>query len=493
MMNEKTLQIRAQAEDSLEAWREKEKRALKLLKIVGELRFDRSIELVIFRHDIYDSRPSEVLNKHFVSAAKYVGKPISIDLTLDMAAALLRMEDLPPAKIDLGKLALEWMEEDRQAEALETFLKDKLASILGQVPLNQDGRDVVLYGFGRIGRLVARRIIATTGRGEQLRLKAIVVRPKMKDALSEARKRAALLQDDSIHGEFHGTVQVADDGRQLIVNGNPIQLIFAGEPGEIDYTEYGIHDALVIDNTGVWRDRESLSVHLRPGISQVMLTAPGKDMPNIVHGVNQHQLEKEGADVFCAASCTTNAIVPILKVIDDELGIEKGHIETIHAYTSDQNLLDNFHKKPRRGRAAAINMVLTSTGAAKAVAKVLPHLGGTLTGNAVRVPTPDVSLAIMNLTIKDETSVEDLNKRLRKAALYGELVEQIHYSTSDEYVSSHAIGMTTTSVLDAPSTLVSKDGKNITVYAWYDNEFGYTCQVVRLAKYAAQVRRYCYY
>ena len=270
-------------------------------------------------------------------------------------------------------------------------------------------------------------------------------------------------------------------------------MIYASSPAEIDYTDYGIQDALVIDNTGVWRDKESLSKHLRPGISHAMLTAPGKGIPNIVFGVNHKTLDQENDKVFCAASCTTNAIVPLLKVIDDEYGIERGHIETIHAYTSDQNLLDNFHKKPRRGRAAAINMVLTSTGAAEAVGTVLPHLGSILTGNAVRVPTPNVSLAILSLTLKEETNVEAINNMMKEASLHGDLVEQLHFSTNDEYVSSHAVGMTSTSVLDAPSTIVSEDGRNVILYAWYDNEFGYTCQVIRLAKYAAKVRRSVYY
>nr|MBP6186104.1 glyceraldehyde-3-phosphate dehydrogenase [Saprospiraceae bacterium] len=222
-------------------------------------------------------------------------------------------------------------------------------------------------------------------------------------------------------------------------------------------------------------------------------TAPGKDIPNIVYGVNHASVDFETEPIFCAASCTTNAIVPIIKVIDDLFTIHHGHIETVHSYTSDQNLLDNFHKKPRRGRAAAINMVLTSTGAATAVAKVLPHLKGKLTGNSVRVPTPNVSLAIMVLTLDKPVTAIQVNEVIKNASLDGPLVEQIYFSTDEEYVSTHAVGMTSTCVLDAPSTLVSEDGKTITLYAWYDNEFGYTCQVIRLAKHAAHVRRPAYY
>ena len=286
---------------------------------------------------------------------------------------------------------------------------------------------------------------------------------------------------------------IADDGKSLTVNGNKVLLIYAKDPGEIDYTEFGMHDALVIDNTGVWRDGEALKAHLRPGVSHVMLTAPGKLMPNIVYGVNHESLDPETTNIFCAASCTTNAISPILKVMNETLGIEKGHIETVHSYTSDQNLLDNFHKKPRRGRSAPLNMVLTSTGAAEAIESVMPELKGIFTGNAVRVPTPNVSLAIISLSLKNATSKAALNQILKDASLHGPLVEQIHYSDSEEYVSTDAVGMTSACVLDAPSTIVSGDGKNVIIYAWYDNEYGYTCQVVRVAKHAAQVRRPAYF
>lgn len=491
-MNEKELLIRSQNEDSLKKWREKEMVALELLQIVGELRFDKSIELILFRRDIYDARPSEVLNDHLF-AKNYVNKPISIHTSLALAKAIAAIPNLAPARIDLGKLGAEWLTEVAEDADINEFVSNKLQSFVGEGKGQIESKDVVLYGFGRIGRLAARRIISLTGKGEQLRLKAIVVRPKLKNRYEEARKRAALLRKDTVHGKFRGTVDVTPDGSELIINGNRVKLIFAKSPEDIDYTDYGISDALIIDNTGVWRDKAALSGHLRPGVSQVMLTAPSPDIPNIVYGVNHDELGLDAEPVFCAASCTTNAIVPIIKVMDDTFGIQKGHIETIHAYTSDQNLLDNFHKKPRRGRGAATNMVLTSTGAAKAVSKVLPHLAGILTGNAVRVPTPNVSLAIMSLTIKEQVTVEQVNELLKNASLHGDLVEQIHYSSSTEYVSSQSVGTTHTSVLDAPSTLVSVDGTTVTLYAWYDNEFGYTCQVVRLAKHAAKVRRYVYY
>jgi len=171
----------------------------------------------------------------------------------------------------------------------------------------------------------------------------------------------------------------------------------------------------------------------------------------------------------------------------------KGHIETVHAYTNDQNLLDNMHKKPRRGRSAAINMVITSTGAGNAVTKVIPDLKDKLTANAVRVPTPNGSLAILNLELGKETTLEELNGAMRDAALNGELINQIYYATDPEMVSSDIIGNTCCSVFDSNATIVSKDGKNAVIYAWYDNEFGYTKQVIRMAKYITKVRRAIYY
>lgn len=485
-------ELKQQTEQALDQWRAKEKLALELLQIVGELRFDRSVELVFFRRDIYDSRPSQLIEYHDWSSV-YAGEPLPLMTSIEVAKAISSLSDLGPAKIDIGQLCHDWHKKHGANGDIVDFVRGSLAGLMDGKQHQIRPKDVVLYGFGRIGRLLARRIISTTGRGEQLRLKAIVLRPKMKDLREETEKRIALLMTDSVHGNFHGQVQISEDGSEAVVNGNSIRMIYAGQPEEIDYRDYGIDDALVIDNTGAFRDKEALTRHLRPGVSHVILTAPGKDMPNVVYGANHLSLDLDNDRVLCAASCTTNAIVPVIAVLDQHHGIEKGHIETIHAYTSDQNLLDNFHKKPRRGRGAPINMVLTSTGAASAVSKVFPHLKGLLTGNAVRVPTPDVSLAILNLNLKKPSTVEEINELLREASLKGPLVEQLEFSNSTEYVSNDAIGMTSTSVVDGPSTLVSEDGKSATIYAWYDNEYGYCCQVVRLAKYVAKVRRSAYY
>ena len=297
-----------------------------------------------------------------------------------------------------------------------------------------------------------------------------------------------------MHGQFEGTVDVDLAGKCLILNGQRIQMIEAKNPEDVDYTSYGIDKCLLIDNTGVFSDREALMRHKKSkGVHKVLLTAPGKEIPNIVYAINQGTVDIDKETIYSAASCTTNAISPVLSVIEDNIGVERGHIETVHAYTNDQNLLDNMHKKPRRGRSAAINMVITSTGAGKAVTKVIPSFKNKLTANAVRVPTPNGSLAILSLNLKRESTREEINTLLKKAALEGNLVNQIHYSMDEELVSSDIIGNTCCSVFDSPATIMSNDGKNAVLYVWYDNEFGYTKQVIRLAKYIAKVRRLHYY
>jgi glyceraldehyde 3-phosphate dehydrogenase len=349
-----------------------------------------------------------------------------------------------------------------------------------------------LYGFGRIGRLVARELMSRTGKGNQMRLRAIVVRGSLNREILE--KRASLLRIDSIHGEFKGTVDVDDVNNALIINGTTVHIINAEKPEDIDYTKYDIFNALVIDNTGAFRDKESLSRHLKSkGAAKVLLTAPGSGIPNIVHGVNQNDFDPKDHKIFSAASCTTNAITPILKVVEDSLGIKKGHIETIHAFTNDQNLVDNMHPKYRRGRAATLNMVITETSAGKAVTKAIPSLKGKLTSNAIRVPVPNGSLAILNLEVNVKTSVEDLNTIMKKYALQGDLVEQIKYSLNNELVSSDIVGTSAPAIYDSKATIVSEDGKNIVLYIWYDNEYGYSHQVIRLAKYISKVRRFTYY
>ena len=312
--------------------------------------------------------------------------------------------------------------------------------------------------------------------------RAVVVRRGSEDDL---KKRASLLRRDSIHGQFNGSIHIEEDANVICANGNRIQVIYSDDPANVDYTEYGINDAILIDNTGKWRDRAGLSNHLRPGIDKVVLTAPGKgDVPNIVHGVN-HDTIKPDEQILSCASCTTNAIVPPLKAMEDEFGVLRGHVETVHSFTNDQNLLDNYHSSDRRGRSAPLNMVITETGAASAVAKALPDLKARITGSSIRVPVPDVSIAILNLKLARETSREEVLDHIRDVSLTSPLKRQIDFISAPDAVSSDFIGSRHASILDAGATKV--EGDNAILYLWYDNEFGYSCQVIRVVQHVSGV------
>ena len=464
------------------------KAGVEFIKIISDLWYDKSIEMVLFRNQLINRNVSDIINLHEY-AGEFVGKPISIFDSVDIAKAILSL-DLPPSKLDIGKLTYEYNLENNHYNNARAFVVDKLKNAKDTQDIQP--KDVVLYGFGRIGRLLARELMSKMGKGNQLRLRAIVTRDK-NDAVS-LEKRASLLRYDSIHGDFQGSVIADANNNALIINGTTVHVITANGPEEIDYTQYGIEDALVIDNTGAFTTFEALSRHMTSkGVQKVLLTAPGKGVPNIVHGVNHNEYNPDEVNIFSAASCTTNAITPILKAVEDTLGVVKGHLETIHAYTNDQNLVDNMHKKYRRGRAAGLNMVITETGAGTAVSKAIPSLTGKLASNAIRVPVPNGSLVVLNLEVNKETSVAEINAIMKKYALEGELVEQIKYSLNNELVSSDIIGTSAPSIYDSNATIVSADGKNIVLYIWYDNEYGYSHQVIRLAKYIAKVRRYTYY
>ena len=461
---------------------------VEFIKIISDLWYDKNIELVLFRNQLLDRNVSEILNLHAYAGA-FVQKPISIFDSVELAKAILQA-NLPPSKLDIGKLTYEYHLEDNEYTDALIFIHHKLKDAQSSKEITP--RNVVLYGFGRIGRLVARELMTRTGSGAQLRLRAIVVRGNLDEDI--LKKRASLLKSDSIHGDFPGTISVNSAKNALIINGTTVQIISSNEPESIDYTAYGIDDAVIIDNTGAFRNKEQLSRHLiAKGVSKVLLTAPGQGIPNIVHGVNHKNYDPDEWDIYSAASCTTNAITPVLKAIDESFGVESGHIETIHAYTNDQNLVDNMHSKYRRGRAAALNMVITETGAGKAVSKALPALEGKLTSNAIRVPVPNGSLAILNLKLQQKTTIESVNASLKKYALEGDLVEQIKYSINNELVSSDIVGSSAPAIYDSQATLLGPDFKSLVLYIWYDNEYGYSHQVVRLAKYIAKVRRYTYY
>ena len=465
---------------------EKEKTVIELINFAGKLLYEKGVELVFFRRHLIDINITEILRLHHY-AKNFVKKPISVFETSKITQELYKL-NLCPSKIDVGKLTHEWIDQKENFKNHFDFLSEKLNFLINNKDVKPKPKDVVLYGFGRIGRLCARELIKQAGKGQQLRLRAIVIRSIDEKSIN---KRASLLLQDSVHGRFSGSLEINYKENSIIVNGQNIKFLSSNE--NINYKSIGINNAILIDSTGVKKDKESLSTHLNNEIKKVILTAPGQSIPNIVYGVNHKNIDIENENIFSAASCTTNAIAPILHVINNEKKIISGHIETIHAYTNDQNLLDNMHQKSRRGRAAAVNMVITSTGAGKAISKIIPNLDGKLTANAIRVPTPNGSLAIIHLNIANKTSKKEIQELLRQAALEGDLVNQIKYSTNTELVSSDIIGTSGCSIFDSNSTLIGKNEKSITLYVWYDNEFGYTKQVIRLCKYISKVRRLHYY
>ena len=462
------------SEQYLNEWKNRQNLAEKMIPLVGQLYRDRGLVILMYGRRLMNATTIDILKAHRY-ARQMVGFELDIATSFEMLEAIAGM-DLSPARLDLGKLCSTFMDPTNTLD-MKTFLSQQLASIdTGKKNPLAEPQDVVLYGFGRIGRLLARLLIERTGAGNKMRLRAFVVRGGREGDL---KKRASLLRRDSVHGPFNGSIIIDEENNAIIANGNYIQVIYADSPDSIDYTQYGIHNALVVDNTGIWKDEAGLGLHLKSkGTSKVLLTAPAKgDIKNIVYGVNHDEISADDK-ILCAASCTTNAIVPVLKVLNDTLGINNGHLETIHAYTNDQNLIDNYHKAERRGRSAPLNMVITSTGAAKAVAKALPELAGKLTGNAIRVPTPNVSMALMNLNLGRKTSVEELNGLLREASLNSQLREQIGFTTSTELVSSDLVGSTEAGIVDSAATIV-EDNRAV-LYVWYDNEAGYSNQVIRV-------------
>lgn len=468
-------------DDSFTHWMRREEIAESMIPIIGKLHRERDVTVLLHSRSLVNKSVVGILKTHRF-ARQIAGEELSVTDTWPFLEALTTL-DLGPSQIDLGLLAATYAADDRGLTVAE-FTAGAVAGATGGSKIERrEPRDVVLYGFGRIGRLVARLLIEKAGSGNGLRLRAIVVRGR--GAAEDLVKRASLLRRDSIHGQFQGTITVDEAAGTITANGNVIKVIYANDPSEIDYTAYGVEDAVLIDNTGKWRDREGLSQHLRPGIDKVVLTAPGKgDVPNIVHGVN-HDTVKPDERILSCASCTTNAIVPPLKAMEDEFGVVRGHVETVHSFTNDQNLLDNYHSSERRGRSAPLNMVITETGAASAVAKALPDLKARITGSSIRVPVPDVSIAILNLTLARGTTRAEVLEHLREVSLTSPLRRQIDFITAPDAVSSDFIGSRHASIVDAGATKV--EGDNAILYLWYDNEFGYSCQVVRVVQHVSGV------
>ena len=476
-------QDRILPEDSFGDWKWREGLAELMVPIVGSLYRD-GINILIYGKSLVNQSPVEIMRAH-----RFARQSDNNELSeLETFPILQYLDTLSMAdcEIDIGELAVRFPNFSNlknDSSDLPRYIDYELSDV---IDVNSDRpaepKDIVLYGFGRIGRLVTRMMIQNTGPGNYYRLRAIVIRKAGDD---DIYKRASLLSRDSVHGPFDGTVRVDEDKSTLVVNGNPVKVIYASSPAEVNYTDYDIESPLVIDNTGVWRDFDGLSKHIESNASQVLLTAPGKgDIKNIVYGVNDDILE-DSDQIISAASCTTNAIVPVLKVINDNYGIDGGHIETVHSYTNDQNLIDNFHKGDRRGRGAPLNMVITSTGAVQAVGKAIPELANKLTGNAIRVPTPNVSLAILSLVLNVNVDKDDINNYLKSMAFHSKYRESLGFVNSPEIVSTDFYSSPFASIIDSQATITS--GKRVTLYCWYDNEYGYSKQVINLAKKIAGI------
>ena len=476
-------QDRILPEDSFGDWKWREGLAELMVPIVGGLYRD-GINILIYGKSLVNQSPVEIMRAH-----RFARQSDDNELSELETFPILQYLDtlsITDCEIDIGELAVRFHNFSNlknDSSGLSEYINSELSDV---VNIESDRpvkpKDIVLYGFGRIGRLVTRMMIQNTGPGNYYRLRAIVIRKAGDD---DIYKRASLLSRDSVHGPFDGTVRVDEEKSTRVINGKPVEVIYASSPAEVNYSDYDIESPLVIDNTGVWRDFDGLSKHIESNASQVLLTAPGKgDIKNIVYGVNDDILE-DSDQIISAASCTTNAIVPVLKVINDNYGIDGGHIETVHSYTNDQNLIDNFHKGDRRGRGAPLNMVITSTGAVKAVGKAIPELANKLTGNAIRVPTPNVSLAILSLVLNVNIDKDDINNYLKSMAFHSKYRETLGFVNSPEIVSTDFYSSPFASIIDSQATITS--GKRVTLYCWYDNEYGYSKQVINLAKKIAGI------
>jgi glyceraldehyde 3-phosphate dehydrogenase len=325
---------------------------------------------------------------------------------------------------------------------------------------------VAINGFGRIGRMVFRAAILSPD------IDVVAI-----NDLTDPKTLAHLLKYDSVHGRFNGNISF--DSNSITVNGKRYPILAKKDPLELPWKDMNVE--IVVESTGFFTTKDSAGKHITAGAKKVIISAPadGEVDFNVVKGVNEHLYDKNKHNVISNASCTTNCLAPIVKVLDDNFGIEKGYMTTIHSYTGDQRLVDAPHKDLRRARSAAVSMVPTSTGAAKAVALVLPHLKGKLDGIAVRVPTPDASFTDFVCEVRKETSVEEINKLFKSVAEF-HLKGIIEY-TEDPIVSCDVIGTSCSTIFDSGLTKVM-DKKFIKIGAWYDNEWGYSCRVVDVLK-----------
>jgi glyceraldehyde 3-phosphate dehydrogenase len=329
--------------------------------------------------------------------------------------------------------------------------------------------NVAINGFGRIGRMVCRKVLSNP----DLNLVAI-------NASYDAKTLAHLLKYDTVHGKFPGEVRAEENA--LVVDGHRIALVAQRDARTLPWKDLGVD--IVIEATGAYKDREKASQHIAAGARKVIITTATKDADaTIVIGVNDDAYQPDQHDVIAAASCTTNCLAPFAKVLHEAFGIESGLMTTVHAYTNDQNMLDNPHKDLRRARAATASIIPTTTGAARAVAQVLPELKGRLNGFALRVPTPDVSVVDLVARLSRPVTVDEVNGVLRAAA-EGKLAGILGYC-EEPLVSADFVGDERSAIIDAASTMVGPDNL-VKVVAWYDNEWGYSCRVVDLAALVAR-------
>lgn len=325
---------------------------------------------------------------------------------------------------------------------------------------------VGINGFGRIGRLLYRAAIE---RNADIDFVAI-------NDLADTKTNAHLLKYDSVHGRFNGTVEAKAD--KLVVNGKDLKVLSQKDPAALPWKDLGVY--LAVESTGLFTHREGASKHLQAGAKKVLISAPAENPDvTIVLGVNEKTYDPEKHNILSNASCTTNSLAPITKVLADNFGLEKAFMTTAHSYTNDQRLLDIVHKDPRRARAAAINIIPTSTGAAKAIGLVLPSCIGKMNGISLRVPTPDVSIIDLTAVLGKEVTKEDINAAMKKAA-EGPMKGILDY-TEDPIVSTDVLHSTYSSVFDAGLTMVLGEKSNfVKVFAWYDNEWGFSCRMVEL-------------
>ncbi|MEX0772466.1 MAG: type I glyceraldehyde-3-phosphate dehydrogenase [Balneolales bacterium] len=323
---------------------------------------------------------------------------------------------------------------------------------------------VGINGFGRIGRMVAQSIFANH---KDIQIVQV-------NDLTDAATLAHLFKYDSVHGRYKGDVKV--DGNNIVIDGNTVAVSSERDPANLNWGAAGVD--VVVESTGFFTNQKDAEKHIQAGAKKVIISAPAKgDVKTIVLGVNDSEID-DSIQIYSNASCTTNCLAPMVKVLDDAFGMEKGFMTTIHAYTGDQSTVDSPHKDLRRARAAAINMIPTTTGAAKSVGLVLPHLAGKLDGGAVRVPVPDGSLTDFTAIVKKDTTADEVNNTFKTAAEGG--LKNILEFSDEPLVSSDIVGNLHSCILDSLSTKV--DGKLVKIIGWYDNEIGYSSRTADLIK-----------